>query len=292
MANESDVKKEQDQIRDAEKKYQSYVQKRNELNDVARVLREERDMLNQGRKEIKEKLESAKKERDELVIKMRHHRELRNKLQQEAKKLIEARRKKKGGVFKNLPLRVEELNADVQMLEYQQETVPMSLRAENSLIEKIRAKLKEYKRTKKLLDGQKLVEIDISDKDNAIDELFKKADEEHKLVQQFYNESQKKHEDYIKLVNELSISIGEANKKHEQYIEARNEAQKAHEKAFEMRTEVLSIRGERRKRWEEAKNAIKDQNIMARKSTSDKKKLEEIADQSVNALKKGQKISL
>ncbi|MEA2055979.1 MAG: hypothetical protein U9O49_04025 [Candidatus Thermoplasmatota archaeon] len=292
MADESDVKKEQDQIRDAEKKYQSYVQKRNELNDVARVLREERDMLNQGRKEIKEKLESSKKERDELVIKMRHHRELRNRLQQEAKKLIDARRKKKGEVFKNLPLRVEELNADVQMLEYRQETVPMSLRAENDLIEKIRAKRREYKRTKKLLDGQKLVEIDISDKDNTIDELFKKADEEHKLVQQFYDESQKKHEDYIKLVNELSISIGEANKKHEQYMEARNEAQKTHEKAFEMRTKVLSIRGERRKRWEEAKNAIKDQNIMARKSTSDKKKLEEIADQSVNALKKGRKISL
>ena len=96
-------------------------------------------------------------------------------------------------------------------------------------------------RTKKLMEKQKLVEIDITDKDNAIDELFKKADEEHKLVQKYYNENQKKHEKYIKLVNELSVSIAEANKKHEQYIEMRNEAQKVHEKAFEMRSKIVSF---------------------------------------------------
>jgi len=96
----------------------------------------------------------------------------------------------------------------------------------------------------------------------------------------------------MKLVKELSISIGEANKKHGQYIEVRDEAQKVHEKAFEMKSLVVSIKGDRRKRWEEARKAIKNQNIMARKSTSDKKKLEEIADDSVDALKKGKKITL
>ena len=51
MSEESSNKQELEQMRDAEKKYQSYVQKRNELNDMARVLREERDMLNNSRKE-------------------------------------------------------------------------------------------------------------------------------------------------------------------------------------------------------------------------------------------------
>lgn len=292
MPAESSKKEEIEQLRDAEKKYQSYIQNRNELNDVARLLREERDMLNNSRKEHKEEMEKLKKERDELVVRMRHHKDLRNKIQEQAKKLIEAKRKKKGEVFKNLPFRLEELKADFQMLEYRQETVPMNSRAENDLIEQIRLKRAEYKKTKKLFDKQKLVEIDISDKDNAIDELFKKADEEHKKVQEFYNGSQKKHERYMKMVKELSISIGEANKKHEQYIEVRNEAQKLHEKAFEMKSRVVSIKSDRRKRWEEARKAIKDQNIMARKSTSDRGKLEEIADDSVDALKKGKKITL
>ncbi|UCH72069.1 MAG: hypothetical protein JSW62_00530 [Thermoplasmatales archaeon] len=285
-------KKEIEQLKDSEKKYQAYIQKRNELNDTAKILREERDMLNDSRKDIKEKVEKLKKERDELVSKMRHHKDLRNKLQQEAKKLIEAKRNKKGEVFKNLPLKVEELKADAQMLEYRQETVPMSSGEENDLIEKIREKKPEYEKSKKLLEKQKLVEIDISDKDNAIDELFKKADEEHKKVKQYYNENQKKHKKYVKLINELSVCIGEANKKHGQYIEIKDEAQKTHEKAFEMKSKIIAIKSERRKRWDEAKKAIKDQNIKARKAVMDKNKLNEIADKSVDALKKGEKISL
>jgi len=285
-------KKESEQLRDAEKKFQAYIEKRNELNDMAKIIREERDMINESRKDLKKQADIIKKERDELVSKMRYHKDMRNKLQKEAKKLIDARRKKKGEVFKNLPLRVEELKADVQMLEYRQETVPMSSAEENDLIDKIREKKEEYEKTKKLMEKQKLVEIEITDKDNAIDELFKKADEQHTLVQKYYEENQKKHEKYIKLVNELSLSIAESNKKHERYIEIRNEAQKIHDKAYEMRSKIISIKGERRKRRDEAKKAIQEQNIRARKAVMDKDKLDEIADKSVNALKKGEKISL
>ena len=292
MIDEPSKKKDMEQLRNSEKKYQSYIEKRNELNDLAKMLREERDMLNENHKELREAMKKAKEERDELVSKMRHHKELRNKLQEQAKKLIEAKQKKKGEVFRNLPLRVEEIKADFQMLEYRQETIPMSSSEENELIDLIREKRKEYKDTKKQLDKQKLLEIDISDKDDAITELFKKADEEHEKVQKYYDENQKKHEEYLKVVRELSISIGEANKKHEQYIEVRNEAQVNHEKAVEMRSKIIAVKGERRKRWEEAKKAIQKQNVQARSAVMDKKKLEEHADKSVDALKKGKKITL
>ncbi|MCJ7572245.1 MAG: hypothetical protein MUO82_10295 [Candidatus Thermoplasmatota archaeon] len=292
MKEKSDKQEEIEQLKDAEKKYQSYIQKRNELNDMAKVVREERDMIHASRKGLKTEIEKVKKERDELVEKMRQHKKIRNKYQEEAKKLIEAKRKKKGAVFKNLPIRVEELKADFQMLEYRQETEPMSPQEENELIEKIRSKREEYERTKIHLEKQKEVEIDISDKDKAIDELFKKADEEHKLVQKYYDENQKKHERYIKLVNEMSVSIAEANKKHDQYLELRQEAQKTHDKAFEMKSKMIGIKDKRRKRFQEAKQAIKEQNIMARKATMDVKKLDEIAEESVDLLKKGKKITL
>ena len=142
------------------------------------------------------------------------------------------------------------------------------------------------------MEKQEKIQIDITDKDKAIDELFKKADEEHKIVDKYYNESQKKHEKYIKLVKELSVSISEANKKHEQYIEIKKEADKIHKKAFEMKSKILNIKDERRKRYKEAKKAIKNQNIAARKATLDKNKLEKHADRSVEALKKGEKIKL
>jgi uncharacterized coiled-coil DUF342 family protein len=292
MSEKAESKKEIEQLKDAEKKYQSYIQKRNELNDMAKVAREERDMIHNSRKELKEEIEKVKKERNELVEKMRHHKKMRNNYQEEAKKLIEAKRNKKGAVFKNLPLRVEELKADFQMLEYRQETVPMNHQEENELIEKIRFKRDEYERTKMHLEKQKEVEIDISDKDKAIDEMFKKADEEHTLVQKYYDENQKKHERYMKLINELSLSIAEANKKHAEYVELKKEAQTAHDKAFEMKSRVIGIKGERRKRFQEAKQAIKEQNIKARKAVMDENKLDEIADKSVDLLKKGGKITL
>jgi len=292
MKNKPKNKEEIKQIKDSEKKFQSYIEKRNELNDEARLLREERDMIHKSKKEQKEEIDKLRKERDELVEKMREHKKIRNKLQKEAKKLIEAKRKKKGEVFRNLPMRVEELKADAQMLEYKQETVPLNPRDENKLIEKIREKKQEYKKLKKQMEKQKEIQIDISDKDNAIDELFKKADEEHELVDKYYNESQKKHERYIKLVKEMSVSIAEANKKHEKYIKIKKEADTAHQKAYEMKSKIMAIKGERRKRYKEAKRAIKDQNIKARRAVLDKKKLEEHADESVEALKKGKKIKL
>lgn len=292
MTEKTEKKNDLDELKNAEKKYQSYIERRNELNNLANLLREERDMINKKHKEIREAMNKVKKERDELVAKMRHHKELRNNLQKQAKELIEARRKRKGEVFKYLPLRVEELKADVQMLEYYQETAVLDPSEENELIDKIREKRAEYEKAVKQLEKQKSLEIDISDKDQAITELFKKADEEHQKVQQYYEESQKKHEEYVKMVHELSVSIAEANKKHEQYIEVRNEAQRNHEKAMEMRSKIISVRDERRKRWQDAKRAIEEQNLKARKAVLDKEKLQEIAEESFAALKKGEKITL
>ncbi|RLF35118.1 MAG: hypothetical protein DRN08_03575 [Thermoplasmata archaeon] len=285
-------KEEQEQLRNAEKKYQSLIEKRNELNDIARLIREERDMLNKKRKELKEQMEKNKKERDELVAKMKHHKELRNQLQQQAKELIKAKQKKKGHVLKSLPLRVEELKADIQMLEYKQETTPMNTQEENELIEMIRKKRMEYEEAKKQLEKQKLIETDLSDTDQAITELFKKADEEHEKVLKYYKESQKKHEEFMKLIQEIAASINESNKKHQKYVEIKEEAQKIHEKAMEMRSKIISIKKERRRRWEESKRILEQQNIKAQQLVMDEKKLEEIADESIDALKKGKKISL
>lgn len=288
----SQKKQEQEQLKNSEKKYQSLIEKRNELNQFAKLIREERDMLNNKRNEMRDTLKNNKKERDELVTKMRQHKEKRNQLQEQAKQLIDAKRKKKGDIIRNLPLRVEELKADIQMLEYRQETIPMSSQEENELIDNIRTKKDEYNHLKKQMDKQKLIETDLSDTDQTITELFKKADEEHEKVQQYYQESQKKHKEYMKLVNEVAASINESNKKHKKYVEIRDEAQRYHEKAIEMRSKIISIKQDRKKRWEESKQLIRDQNIKARKLVMDKEKLDKAADDSVSALKKGQKISL
>ena len=292
MVEDRNKKKEQEQLKNSEKKYQNLVEKRNELNDTAKLVREERDMFNEKREELKEGMGKCKKERDELVSKMKLHKEQRTKLQQKAKELITARQKKRGDVVRNLPLRVEELKADIQMLEYKQETVPMSLREENDLIDLIKTKRRERETAKKTLEKQQLIETDISDTDETITELFKKADEEHEKVQKYYNESQKKHEKYMKLVKEIAASINESNKKHKKYVEIREEAQRHHEKAMEMLSKIMSVKKERRKHWQESKEILRSQNIKTQNELFDKQKLDKKADETVDALKNGKKISL
>jgi uncharacterized coiled-coil DUF342 family protein len=178
------------------------------------------------------------------------------------------------------------------MLEYKQETVPMNLKDENELIDLIKTKRAEFDESNKQLAKQQLIETDISDTDEAITELFKKADEEHEKVQKYYKESQKKHEEYMKLVQEIAASINESNKKHKKYVEIREEAQRHHGKAMEMLSKIMSVKKERRKQWQESKEILRSQNIKAQKVLLDKEKLDEKADESVNALKNGKKISL
>lgn len=281
-----------EELKNAEKKYQSLIQRRNELNDVAKVVREERDMLNAKRKELLEEMKKVKELRNKAVEEMRKHKEVRNQLQQQAKELIQQRRKGRKAIVESLPIRIEELKADIQMLEYKQETTPLSKEAEDRIIEEIRAKRVEYERLRKELEKQKLVEIDLSDKERAIDELFKRADAEHEQVQRYYQESQKLHERYVKLVEEVAALINEANKKHEEYVEIRKQAQEFHNKAVEMRAKIISIRKERRRRWEEARRILEEQNIRAKQLLYDEEKLEELTEEALEALKKGKKISI
>ena len=63
MASKTESKKELEELRNAEKKYQAYIDRRNELNNLARILREERDMINKKHKEIRETMEKIKKEK-------------------------------------------------------------------------------------------------------------------------------------------------------------------------------------------------------------------------------------
>jgi len=291
---ERPAKKKEDleQIKNAEKKYQALIDKRNELNTLAKFSRDERDTLNQKRKEIRDAMDVCKAQRDALVKQMKEHKEKRTRYQQQAKDLIAAKRKKKGNVIKNLPLQAEELKIDIQLMEYEQETTPMDTRAENKLIEKIKLKRREYASLKVQLEKQHLIETDLSDVDKAITDLFKKADEEHRQVVHFYEESQKKHEEFLKIVNEIATLITESNKKHKQYMKLKEEAQNHHDKAVEMRSKIIGAKKERMQVFQEAREILRNQNILAKKALNDQDKLEKAAEDSVTALKNGKKVSL
>ncbi|PKK86469.1 MAG: hypothetical protein CVT48_00955 [Thermoplasmata archaeon HGW-Thermoplasmata-1] len=281
-----------DELRNCESKHRMLIERRNELNEQAKVTREERDMLNTSRKELVGKMNALRDARTAAVARMKLHRDARNEYQKQAKSLIEAQKKKKGGIEGSLPMRANELKAEIQTLEHRQETVPMSGAKENELIDDIRAKRADYERISKEIGKQKLLKVDLSDTHKAIDELFKHADDEHILVQKYYAESQAAHEEYVKLASDISVLISEANKKHEEYVELKARADEHHVKAQEMRAKVMEMKKEQFDERKAARQAISDVNVAARKALADESVLDNVADSALDALKKGNRISL
>ncbi|MEA2054865.1 MAG: hypothetical protein U9O96_07175 [Candidatus Thermoplasmatota archaeon] len=273
----------------SEEKYQQLREKRDELNRMAKVLREERDLLNQEKKKLLEEMKSVKKMRDDIVKEMRKHKEKRTEYQSQGKSLIQAKRKQKNAYKGNVFLQAKELKIEIRKLEYEQETVPMKPKEEERIIREIKEKRKEYAASMKEVEKQKKVEVDLTDLDKSIDELFKMADGEHEMVVKYYQESQQYHEKYVKLIDEVSKLIKESNEKHNEYIETKQKADEIHQKAVQMLGKVIAIKNERKSRYKKAKDMIKEQNVKARKLLEGKDK---IIDKNIEELKKKGKITI
>ena len=283
---------EKNDVRSAEKKYQTLIEERNKLNDEANEIKDERNILNTKKTEMIKQMNELKDKRNKLMDQMREHKKLRDIYHKKAKELITERRKTRGKIVFSLPEKVLSLRQNMQELDFKQQTVPMSIKKEREIVDRIRKGKNEIKNLEEKLKEQEKTEADITSISGSLDELFKKADEEHKEVIRLYNESQEYHEKMKTFVNEIAHLINEANKKHKGYLEIRERANKVHVKAMEMRNTVLVYKREIWKKKKEAKKDIIDQNIKVKKVLEDREKLEKHAETALEKLLKKEKVSL
>lgn len=283
---------EKNEVQSAEKKYQALIEERNKLNDEANEIKDERNILNTKKTEMIEQMNEFKDKRNKLMDQMREHKKLRDLYHKKAKELITERRKTRGKIVFSLPEKVLSLRQNMQELEFKQQTVPMSIKKEREIVDRIRKGRNEIKNLEGELKEQEKTEADITSISGSLDDLFKKADEEHKEVIRLYNESQNYHEKMKTFVNEIAHLINKANKKHKGYLEIREKANKIHVKAMEMRNTVLVYKREIWKKRKEAKQVITDQNIKVKKVLEDKGNLEKHAESVLEKLLKKEKVSL
>ncbi|MGB1698212.1 MAG: coiled-coil protein [Thermoplasmatota archaeon] len=279
-------------LRNLQDKFHGLLDSRNQHNDLAREAREGRNLLNDQRREKSEGLEELKKKRDEANQKMREHKERRNAYQDQAKALIGQKKGKAGGVERSLPLRVRKLRNEIQGLMERQETSVMSPAKERDLVDDVRAKRVELKQLEAEMEAQKLLSVDLDDTDAAIDELFKKADEEHEFVQKYHKEGGEYHEKFVHTIKELRVIGQEANEKHAAFVAFKQKADEYHNKAMELREQIGEIRGVRQAEFNARRKEIGDVNARARAAVNDPKALEKATDNALEDLKKGGKISL
>lgn len=279
-----------------EKKADAIVQKRNEFNAQARAAREERDLLHNKRKEVYEAMQKAKAERDALNKQLHAAKDLRGQFQAQAKELIakkKARFKKEAPQAARHPgLLAQELLAEINDLDFAQQTTVLSVAQENELIKQLRMKKGQYEKVRKEAEKAAKIKVDLTDIDKAIDELFGKAEEQHKIVLEFYKKSQAAHDEFVKHVNEVATAQAEANKHHKRHIEMREKADAEHKQFLELREKMLELKGREFADRREAREIIKEQRQRVRRSVSDPEGLNKIAEESLDVLKKGGKIRL
>lgn len=293
MENDPNTDATQGNLRNAEKDFRRLIEKRNELNDMAREARDERDALNEQKKGLVAQMRTLQTERDAKNAAAREAKEQRNEFQRQAKMLIENKRKMRkdntatgqGGV-------IRALENEIRAMERMQETSAMTVAKENELIDKIKAKSKELGDARlKYADEAKLLS-DVKDIDTKIDDLFRQADESHKKVVELSNEGQTLHDQIGPVLDQLKFLDAKSDEKHQGYIALRKEADEYHTKAMSLRGEVEKMREARAKAYGERKQEMQQNNGEARDQLFNEAKLEDKADDAMKALLAGGKISL
>jgi uncharacterized coiled-coil DUF342 family protein len=285
-------KKKINELQSAELKFRALLNKRDEINEQAAIIRSERDSLHDQKKGLQEQLREARDKRDAFVAEMKVHKARRDELQKKAKELIEFKRKLKGKPMGDLKAEIRVIEADIKVMELRQQTVPLKLTEERDLLDKLKAKMNDLQRLRQVFAEQEKIQKEVKDIDASIDALFKEADKEHEEVVRLSEEQHKHHEEAQGFAKEIGALAANANRKHGEYLKLREEADAAHQKATEMREKVIEIKKKKRDEIMEEKRAVRDVNLATRKALDDKDKKDKAADEALQTLMKKGKIEI
>lgn len=289
---EEKIKKTRKHLEDAEKKFQSLIEKREELHHEGIIVKEERDALHQQKRDTIDKIKELKEERASLVKEMQNHKKRRDQAQSEAKRLIARKRGKSQQMVGDLAGQIDDLETELNIMEYRYQTEPLTMEKENDYLDDIRDKYHKLVELKKLKPDHVVLLGEIDDINERITALFKLADSEHAKVDKFYKKSQKVHEKVQDLNDGIQHLVDEANKKHQEFVKLNERATHYHTRAMEMRGKILSIRRERKEVISEAKKIVDDLNLEVKKRFEDEEVLDEVAEEAIKKLKNKGKIEL
>jgi uncharacterized coiled-coil DUF342 family protein len=272
------------ELEQAEIKLQSLFEKRDSLNRDAQLLREERDLVHEKKREVGAVLRDLKDRRAVFASQARQHRERRDDLQGKAKALIEMKRKLRAVGHSDAGAELRSLKRRLSQMEMRQQTASLSLRHENELLEEIKESMKRLKVLEGLKADQDKISKEVGDLDASITDLFQAAEKEHDQAVGLSKQAREVHEQTLGLVHQVAALTLEGNEKHEGYLTAREKADEVHAKVVEMREKVLSIKGAKRAEAREARDLLRQQNRDVRRTLLDPKKLEASADEALKAL--------
>jgi uncharacterized coiled-coil DUF342 family protein len=277
-------KKTVSELEQAEIKLQSLLEKRDALNQEAQLLRKERDLVHEKKRELTGKLRELKDRRASFAAEARFHRARRDELQAKAKGLIAMKRKMRGSAHPDVGAELRAVKRQVSQMEMRQQTASLTIQKENELLEAIKGGFKRLRELEALKAEQDAISKEIRDIDSGITEFFEAAEKEHLEAVGLSEKAKSVHAEATELMRSVATLVAEGDEKHESYLSARSKADEVHAKVVEMRDKVLTIKGARRAEAREARDILRKQNRSVRQALYDEKKLEASADEALKAL--------
>ncbi|MCL7418918.1 MAG: phosphoserine phosphatase, partial [Halalkalicoccus sp.] len=137
--------------------------RRNDLNQMASKRAGKRDELNAATREKVDEAQEHREKRDELNEQVQEHKQKRNELNAKANELFDEVEGRKSDLELDDGKGLEELEEEIEQLEFKQQTEVLSTEDERELIEKIENKREEYRTRQEKLEGnddlEELVEV-------------------------------------------------------------------------------------------------------------------------------------
>ena len=285
-------KKELTELQQAERRYQNLIDRRDRFNADARVVREERDLLNKKKGAVRQQANAIRDKRSRLLKEVRQHKADRNDLQRRAKELIEVKRKLRGRLKGGVRAEVASRRDRVARLETEQQTQSLSLTAEARLLEDLRGAREELAELEGLQREHESVLKEVGELDDAIDDHFRRAEEEHQQVVAKSAQVQALRGQLDEKLAEGALLAAEAGRIHQLFVKVKERADHYHQRAMEMRKEVITIKRSRRREHSEGRALLREQKAVVREALEDEAKLDEAVDEALATLKKGGKLEL
>jgi len=217
----------------------SWADKRDELNEQGKrirneifTLRNERNRLNEQVKELKQQRETARTEIREKIEKIK-------KLSQEIKVVAEKR-----------PSRgFQVLQKEVEAIDWKIQTTSLNVKEEKELVDQVKqleAQLSIYRKLDKLRQARLNLQ-------NEVKSLKEKSDLYHKNLTEIAQKSQETHEKLLKNVDESKRLKAEADGFHKLYLEIREKAKPLQEELLTVSNELRRLKGEIREEEQQEK---------------------------------------
>lgn len=272
------------ELEKAEIKLQSLVEKRDALNEEARLLRDERDLVVAKKRETAAALRELRTRRATLIEQARAHRGRRDEFQRQAKALIELKRKVRTKVSGSVADELQALRREIAKMEMRQQTTSLTLDEEKELLKHLRERVRRADDLQEIKVDQDNVRKEVRDLDSTITELFEKADREHAGALERSRGAQTITDEMEPLMDAMATLALEGDEKHEAYLEARRKADEVHAQIVEMRGHVLAEREMRRAAYREGQDILRRQNLNVRRALQDPKMLDASADEALRVL--------